>query len=56
LVSTDLTGRGIDISYVRFVLNFDLPWRVENYIHRVGRTGRFGKNSLALSLIVKEEV
>jgi ATP-dependent RNA helicase RhlE len=49
LVATDLTSRGIDIPDVNFVVNYDLPEKAENYVHRVGRTGRGVKKGSAIS-------
>lgn len=49
LVATDLTSRGIDIPDVNFVINYDLPEKAENYVHRVGRTGRGVKKGSAIS-------
>jgi ATP-dependent RNA helicase DeaD len=51
LVATDVAARGIDIDSVTHVINFDLPFDVEQYIHRIGRTGRAGREGDALSLI-----
>ena len=48
LVSTDLTSRGIDIENVNLVINMDVPWELETYLHRVGRAGRFGKSLLKI--------
>ncbi|XP_076312960.1 uncharacterized protein LOC143226196 [Tachypleus tridentatus] len=50
LVSTDLTARGIDAENVNLVVNLDVPWEVETYIHRIGRAGRFGTQGLAVTL------
>jgi len=56
LVSTDLIGRGIDVYHVNIVINYDMPLVLENYIHRVGRCGRFGRKGLAINLLAKEDV
>ena len=50
LVATDVAARGIDVSDIELVVNYDMPRAVEDYIHRVGRTGRVGKEGHALSL------
>ena len=51
LISTDLTARGIDVYQVSIVINYDLPTQKETYIHRIGRSGRFGHLGLAINLI-----
>ena len=51
LVSTDLTARGVDIERISLVVHMDLPDRVETYIHRVGRTGRFGTLGVSIALL-----
>jgi ATP-dependent RNA helicase DDX23/PRP28 len=51
LVATDVAGRGLDISDVKFVLNYDMPNKIENYCHRIGRTGRAGKSGTAITLL-----
>lgn len=51
LLSTDLTARGIDVPSVSLVINYDLPIDKAQYIHRVGRTGRYGKKGCAINLI-----
>lgn len=56
LVSTDLAARGIDIPQLRFVFNYDLPNEPETYIHRIGRTGRAGKEGIAISLASNAEL
>ncbi|KAG7393533.1 hypothetical protein PHYPSEUDO_007370 [Phytophthora pseudosyringae] len=56
LVSTDLTARGIDVDKVNFVVNLDLPRDPATYLHRVGRTGRFGGKGLAVTLLPRNEV
>uniref|UniRef100_A0A6C0AGD0 Helicase n=1 Tax=viral metagenome TaxID=1070528 RepID=A0A6C0AGD0_9ZZZZ len=51
LISTDLLSRGIDVQQVSLVINYDLPRNVESYIHRIGRSGRYGRRGLALNFI-----
>lgn len=55
LISTDLTARGIDVYNVSIVINYDLPKQKETYIHRIGRSGRFGKKGNAINFILPEE-
>ncbi len=55
LISTDLLARGIDVQQVSLVINFELPTQRENYIHRIGRSGRFGRKGVAINLISAEE-
>ena len=55
LVATDIAARGIDIDKLPFVVNFDLPNVSEDYVHRIGRTGRAGAEGLAVSLVCDEE-
>jgi ATP-dependent RNA helicase RhlE len=55
LIATDIVARGIDIAEVTHVINFDLPPVPENYIHRIGRTGRADKKGIALSFITEKE-
>lgn len=55
LVSTDLFGRGIDIERVNIVINYDFPDQSDQYLHRVGRAGRFGTKGLAISFISTEK-
>lgn len=52
LVATDLAARGIDVADIECVVNYDLPMNREDYIHRIGRTGRFGKTGVALNFLV----
>ena len=56
LITTDLLARGIDVQQVSLVINFDLPRDKENYIHRIGRSGRFGRKGVAINLISDEEM
>lgn len=55
LIATDLLARGIDISGLPCVINFELPRSPQDYVHRIGRTGRAGESGLAISLIIPEE-
>lgn len=55
LIATDVSARGIDVSGVQFVINYDLPEDPENYVHRIGRTGRGTQKGQAISFCSKEE-
>jgi translation initiation factor 4A len=55
LVSSDLLARGIDVQQVSLVINYELPVQQENYIHRIGRSGRFGRKGTALNLVTAAE-
>merc|ERR1719473_6797 len=55
LITTDLLARGIDVQQVSLVINFDLPTNRENYIHRIGRSGRFGRKGVAINFVCKED-
>ena len=52
LIATDVLARGIDVQSVNVVVNFDMPRELQTYIHRVGRSGRYGRKGVAISLIV----
>ena len=56
LISTDLLARGIDVQQVSLVVNYELPVQRENYIHRIGRSGRYGKKGVAINLIYGGEM
>ncbi|CCC68897.1 hypothetical protein NCAS_0B08130 [Naumovozyma castellii] len=56
LISTDLLARGIDVQQVSLVINYDLPTNKENYIHRIGRGGRFGRKGVAINFVVNDDV
>ncbi|EDO17401.1 hypothetical protein Kpol_1060p58 [Vanderwaltozyma polyspora DSM 70294] len=56
LISTDLLARGIDVQQVSLVINYDLPTNKENYIHRIGRGGRFGRKGVAINFVTNEDV
>ena len=55
LVATDIAARGLDIDQLPMVINFDLPMVAEDYVHRIGRTGRAGAEGLAVSLVCSDE-
>ena len=56
LVATDVAARGIDVDDVQVVFNYDLPYDVEDYVHRIGRTGRAGRSGRAVSFVAGREV
>ncbi len=56
LLSTDLLSRGIDVQQVSIVINFDIPYSIDNYIHRIGRSGRFGRKGVAINLITYSDI
>jgi len=56
MISTDLLARGIDIQDVSVVINYELPFEKENYIHRIGRSGRYGRKGVAINLLTNEDV
>lgn len=55
LVATDVAGRGIDIQNVSMVINYDMAKSIEDYTHRIGRTGRAGKHGMAITFVTKED-
>ena len=55
LIATDVIARGIDIQQVEIVINFDLPREIETYIHRIGRSGRFGRKGIAINFVTQKE-
>lgn len=55
LIATDVAARGLDIQELEQVVNFDMPFKAEDYVHRIGRTGRAGKSGLAVSLMSRDE-
>jgi len=56
LITTDVWARGIDVQQVSLVINYDLPANRENYIHRIGRSGRFGRKGVAINFVTVEDV
>ncbi|KAI4970844.1 hypothetical protein ZWY2020_001758 [Hordeum vulgare] len=55
LITTDLLARGIDVQQVSLVINYDLPTQPENYLHRIGRSGRFGRKGVAINFVTRED-
>jgi superfamily II DNA/RNA helicase len=51
LITTDILSRGIDIQQISLVINYDIPFKVEPYLHRIGRSGRFGRKGCAINLV-----
>jgi translation initiation factor 4A len=56
LITTDLLARGIDVQQVSLVINYDLPANRENYIHRIGRSGRFGRKGVSINFVTGDDV
>ena len=56
LISTDLLARGIDVQQVSLVINYELPVQMDNYIHRIGRSGRYGRKGNAINLLCNEDM
>jgi ATP-dependent RNA helicase DeaD len=55
LVATDVVGRGIDVSSISHIINYDIPQSSDDYVHRVGRTGRMGREGVAFTFVTTEE-
>lgn len=55
LIATEIFGRGIDIEKINIVINFDMPKKSDEYLHRVGRAGRFGTKGLAITFVETDE-
>ena len=55
LVATDVASKGLDFPDIQHVINFDMPDEIENYVHRIGRTGRCGKTGIATTFINKNQ-
>ena len=56
LITTDLLARGIDVHQVSLVINYDIPTNRENYIHRIGRSGRFGRKGVAINFVTDRDI
>jgi ATP-dependent RNA helicase DeaD len=55
LVATDVVGRGIDVTSISHIINYDIPQSSDDYVHRVGRTGRMGREGVAYTFVTTEE-
>ena len=55
LISTDLLSRGIDVQQISLVVNYDIPFEKETYVHRIGRSGRYGRKGVAINLVNKKD-
>jgi ATP-dependent RNA helicase DeaD len=55
LVATDVVGRGIDVTNISHIINYDIPEDPENYVHRIGRTGRMGADGVAIAFVTPEQ-
>ena len=56
LISSNITARGIDVQQVSTVINFDIPKDIYTYLHRIGRSGRWGRKGMGINLITKRDV
>merc|ERR1712232_304289 len=56
LIATDILARGIDVQQVSLVVNYELPLQTENYLHRIGRSGRFGRKGVAINFVTNSDV
>lgn len=56
LITTDMLARGIDIQQISLVINYDLPTNRENYIHRIGRSARFGRKGVAINFVTTPDM
>jgi len=56
LVATDVASRGLDVKDISIVINYDMPTCIEDYVHRIGRTGRAGKKGISHSFITKNDL
>ena len=55
LIATDVASRGIDVDNITHIINYDIPYKIEDYVHRIGRTGRIGRSGKAFTLVSREE-
>lgn len=54
LVATDVASRGLDVKDVKYVINYDMPKQIEDYVHRIGRTGRAGCTGISYTLFTRD--
>ena len=55
LIATDVASRGLDVRDITYVINYDMPKIIEDYVHRIGRTGRAGANGIAITFFAIDE-
>lgn len=55
LIATDVASRGLDVRDITYVINYDMPKIIEDYVHRIGRTGRAGANGIAITFFATDE-
>jgi translation initiation factor 4A len=55
MIATDIIARGIDVQQISLVINYELPTNTENYVHRIGRAGRYGRKGTTINLLLPEE-
>lgn len=56
LIATDVASRGLDVKDIDLVVNYDMPVSIEDYVHRIGRTGRAGEKGLSFSFVTKGDM
>ena len=56
LITTDIMGRGLDVQQVSLVVNYDLPAKYDSYIHRIGRSGRYGRKGVAINFVTEDDL
>jgi superfamily II DNA/RNA helicase len=56
LISSNVTARGIDVQQVSTVVNFDIPWDVHTYLHRIGRSGRWGRKGMGINFVTPRDI
>lgn len=56
LITTDIYARGIDVQAVSFIINYDIPKNPESYLHRIGRSGRYGREGIAVNFITEDDI